>query len=252
MTPAEAQQRALQALEDFGGIPVVLQEDARLPNLAKIQIASSALPLHVLSYNPSAAAVLPYLVCFECGLARRTLLTAPDERFNVASTSETYSRVEKLVRQKKSVPPHMVATYSQMITDGLGVQLRSMPVGVRVDRDIHRDHPELHDQQRSAAERSMKENVGCLQPSICAQAPDLVFQATAAMNAAFALVWSRLWGEEPPIVPYRLAGLLARGEELLAVLDGIPESPTFDRELVSKWAALLGIDHLYQVGPIGL
>jgi hypothetical protein len=252
MTPAEAQQAALNELEELSGKSVVLQEDARLPNLAKVQIASGVRPVHVLSYNPAAALELPYLVCFQCGLAERTLRAAPDERFNVASTNETYRQVETLVRARKSIPDQMIASYSQLITDGLGTQLRSMPVGIRVDRALYQDHPELRDLQRAAAERSMKENVGCLHPSIRAQAPDLVLRATAGMNAAFALAWSRLWNEDAQNVPYRLAGFLEPGERLLDALDAIPDSPTHDRELVSKWAALLKIDHLYQVGPVGL
>jgi len=252
MKPTEAQQAALDALEELSGKPVVLQEDARLPNLAKIQIASGARPVHVLSYNPAAVPELPYLVCFQCGLAKRALRAAPAERFNVASTDDTYRQVEKLVREQKAVPANMIATYSQMITDGLGTQLRSMPIGIRVDRALYQDHPELRDLQRAAAERSMKENVGCLHPSIRAQAPDLVLRATASMNAAFALAWSRLWNEDDHNVPYRLAGFLEQGEMLLDALDAIPDSPTHDRELVSQWAALLKIDHLYQVGPVGL
>jgi hypothetical protein len=252
MTPAEAQQRALNDLEERSGKPVVLQEDARLPNLARIQIATAARPVHVLSYSPKSAAELPYLVCFQCALAKRAVLAAPDERFNVASTDATYRQVEKLVRGQKAIPDKMVATYSQMITDGLGTQLRSMPIGIRVDRAIYRDHPELHDMQQAAAERSMNDNVGCLHPSIRAQAPDLFIRATAGMNAAFASAWSTLWNEDAHSVPYRLAGFLEQGEELLAALDAIPDSPTHDRELVSKWANLLKIDHLYQVGPVGL
>jgi hypothetical protein len=252
MTPAEAQQRALNELEELGGKPVVLQEDARLPNLAKIQIATAARPVHVLSYNPAALPELPYLVCFQCELAKRSLLAAPDERFNVVSTDATYRQVEKLVRDQKAIPDKMVATYSQMITDGLGTQLRSMPIGIRVDRALYRDHPKLHDMQRAAAERSMKDNVGCLHPSIRSQAPDLFIRATAGMNAAFASAWSKLWNEDAHSVPYRLAGFLEQGEELLAALGAIPDSPTHDRELVSKWANLLKIDHLYQVGPLGL
>jgi hypothetical protein len=252
MTPAEAQQRAMNDLEDLSGKPVVLQEDTRLPNLARIQIATAARPIHVLSYSPKAAAELPYLVCFQCDLAKRAVLAAPDEKFNVASTDATYRLVERLVRDQKAVPENMIATYSQIITDGLGTQLRSMPIGIRVDRTLYRDHPELRDQQRAAAERSMKDNVGCLHPSIRAQAPELFVQATAGMNAAFASAWSGLWNEDAHRVPYRLAGFLEQGEELLAALDAIPDSPTHDRELVSKWANLLKIDHLYQVGPVGL
>lgn len=252
MKPAEAQQRALNELEELSGKPVVLQEDSRLPNLAKIQIASGLRPVHVLSYNPAAVPELPYLVCFQCGLAERSLQAAPDERFNVASTDETYRQIEKVVREQKAIPDTMISTYSQMITDGLGTQLRSMPIGIRVDRALYSDHPELRDLQKAAAERSMKDNLGCLHPSIRAQAPALVLRATTGMNAAFALAWSRLWNDDAHNVPYRLAGVMEQGETLLAALDSIPDSPTHDRELVSQWAALLKIDHLYQVGPVGL
>jgi len=252
MKPAEAQQRAINEIEELSGKPVVLQEDSRLPNLAKIQIASGLRPLHVLSYNPSAVCELPYLVCFQCGLAERSLRAAPDERFNVASTDETYKQIERVVREQKAIPDGMIATYSQMIADGLGTQLRSMPIGIRVDRALYRDHPELRDLQRATAERSLKENVGCLHPSVRAQAPALVLRATTGMNAAFALAWSRLWKDDAHNVPYRLAGLMEQGEILLGALDAIPESSTHDRELVSQWAALLQIDHLYKVGPGGL
>ena len=96
MTPLEAQQQALDVLEQIGGKPVVLKEDSQLPNQARIHIASSAEPVHVLSYNPTARSELPYLVCFQCGLAERGLKSAPDERFNVASTTYTYSRVQAI------------------------------------------------------------------------------------------------------------------------------------------------------------
>lgn len=252
MTPSQAQQQALNALEQLGGKPVVLQENGNLPNQSKIHIAAADEPVHVLAYNPAAAPELPYHVCFQCGMAERTMRSALDERFNVAGTAETYSRVQKLVRQKKAIPDHMVATYSQMITDGLGVQLRSMPIGIRIDRQLHEMRPELRGLQKTAAERSMKENVGCLHPSVRMLAPDKIFHATVGMNSAFALMWSRLWGDESHVVPYRLAGFLELGEQLLARLDGIPDSPTHDRELVGAWASLLGIEDLYQIGPVGL
>lgn len=252
MTPSEAQQRAINELEVLSCAPVVLREDARLANLAKIQLEAGGQPVHVLSYNPTVVSELPYLVCFQCGMATRAILAAQDERFNVASNEDTYKQIENLVRRQRAIPDHMIRIYSQMITDGLGTQLRSMPIGIRVDRSLYHDHPELRDLQRAAAERSMKDNVGCLHPSIRAQAPDLILRATACMNAAFALVWSRLWHDEAPNVPYRLAGFLAQGELLLDALDAISDSPNHDREVVSKWAALLKIDHLYEVGPVGL
>jgi hypothetical protein len=252
MTPAESQQRALDALEKLGGKPVVLRENADFPNHARIHIAAENEPAHVLTYKPAAAPELPYLVCFQCGLAERALRSARDERFNVASTPETYTRVQKLVRNKKTIPEDMVATYSQMITDGLGVQLRSMPIGIRVDRVLYETHPELRGMQRFIAERQLKESVGCLSPSIKEMAPELIFNASVGMNAALALEWSRLWNEDAHVVPYRLAGHVRLGERLLAALDAIPDTPHHDRELVSSWAEVLGVDSLYSIGPVGL
>lgn len=252
MSPSEAQQAALESLEQLGGKPVVLREQPQLSNHAKIHVAAADEHAHVLTYNPTAASQLPYLVCFQCGLAERALRSARDERFNVASTPETYSRVQRLVREKKTIPEEMVATYSQMITDGLGTQLRSMPVGIRIDRVLYQSQPELRGMQRVIADRQLKESVGCLSPSIKAMAPELIFNASVAMNAALALEWSRLWNDDAHVVPYRLAGHRAVGERLLESLDAIPDTPHHDRELVSLWAEILGVAGLYEIGPVGL
>jgi hypothetical protein len=139
-----------------------------------------------------------------------------------------------------------------MITDGLGVQLRSMPIGIQVDRVLYNAHPELRDMQRVIADRQLKESVGCLSPAIKEMAPELIFNASVGMNAALALAWSRLWNEDAHVVPYRLAGYVGLGERLLAALDAIPDTPHHDRELVSSWAEILGVDRLYPIGPIGL
>lgn len=252
MLPSDAQTQALDALEQLGGKPVVLREDAQLSNQARIHVASATEPAHVLTYNPAATHELPYLVCFQCSLAERALRSARDERFNVASTAETYSQVQKLVRDKQTIPEDIVATYSQMITDGLGVQLRSMPIGIRVDRVLYNAQPELRDMQRVIAERQLKESVGCLSPAIKEMAPEPIFNASVGMNAALALAWSRLWNEDAHVVPYRLAGYVGLGEKLLAASDAIPDTPHHDRELVSSWAEILGVDRLYQIGPVGL
>jgi len=252
MSPHEAQQAALESLEQLGGKPVVLREQPQLSNHAKIHVAAADEHAHVLTYNPTAASQLPYFVCFQCGLAERALRSARDERFNVASTPETYTRVQRLVREKKTIPDEMVTTYSQMITDGLGTQLRSMPVGIRIDRALYQSHPELRGMQRIIAERQLKESVACLSPSIKAMAPELIFNASVGMNAALALEWSRLWKEDAHMAPYKLAGHVALGEKLLTALDSIPATQHHDRELVSSWAEILGIDRLYEIGPVGL
>jgi hypothetical protein len=252
MTPAAAQQQALDTLEELGGKPVVLREAAALANHSVIHIAAASEPAHVLTYRSSATPELPYLVCFQVVMAARTLRAAPDERFNVASTPDTYIKVEKLVAKNTLIPPNMATAYTRMITDGLGTQLRSVPIGIRVDRSLHEEHPELRPMQRRVVEQQFTENAGVLSPSVRAFGPDMFIKASVGMNAAFAIAWSRLWGEAEHVAPYRLAGYMKLGEKLMAKLDSIPDSPTHDRELVSAWAELLGIDSLYRIGPVGL
>lgn len=72
MTPAEAQQAALDQLEHLGGKPVVLQANEQRSNQAKISLASSTQPAHVLPHNPAFVHALPYLVCFQCVTAERS------------------------------------------------------------------------------------------------------------------------------------------------------------------------------------
>jgi hypothetical protein len=252
MTPAETQEAVLNALEKLGGKPVVLQKDEKLSNKAKISLATAAQPVHVLTYHPAAVNELPYLVCFQCGLAERAIKTAADERFNVASTPNTYSQVENLVRGKNAIPENVVVSYTQMVADGLGTQLRSMPIGIRVDRAIFANHPELHEMQRTISHQQLQEEVACLSPTIRKMAPDLILNASVAMNAAHALALSRMWNDDACVVPYRLAGFESLGSQLLERMDSIPDSPTHDRELVTEWATLLGIADLFQIAPVGL
>lgn len=257
MTPTTCQQTALAAVERASGRPVILDADPKLPNEAVIRMATGAAPAHVLKYRTAAEPDLPYLICFQCGMALRAMLAPGDERFNVASTPSTYASVRKLVEEKNptwqgSMPEDVVAHYAKMVTDGLGTQLRSVPVAMRVDREIHDGQPVLRDMQRAVAERQLRENAGVLAPVVRENAPELLYLASASMNAAFAMFWSRLWGSDAILVPYKLAGLVETGEKLVSLLDTMPSDRMHDRELVSAWANTLGIDHLFEIGAVGL
>lgn len=257
MLPVECQRETLGAFERATGKPVVLAADQKLPHDAVIKIATGSAPAHVLKYRPTSERELPYLVCFQCEMALRAVLAPRDERFNVASTPATYTSVRKLVEERNpswrgSLPDHVVDEYTRMITDGLGTQLRSVPVGMRVDRQIHDQQLPLRPMQRMVVERQLQESAGILNPTVRENVPDLIFHASAGMNAATALFWSRLWGDDRFLVPYKLSGLVATGDKLVSFLDSIPGDRMHDRELVSGWAETLGVSHLFLVGPVGL
>jgi hypothetical protein len=63
--------------------------------------------------------------------------------------------------------------------------------------------------------------------------------------AAYALFADRLLGQTSYAIPYRAAGVLDLGAELLAILDKLPVEPARDRDLVDAWAAAIGMTGWY-------
>ena len=63
--------------------------------------------------------------------------------------------------------------------------------------------------------------------------------------AAYALFADRLPGKSAHATPYRAAGALDLGAELLAIVDRLPTDAAHDRELVDAWAAAIGMTGWY-------
>jgi hypothetical protein len=79
--------------------------------------------------------------------------------------------------------------------------------------------------------------------------PPEIFNATQAINTAYALFWAERL-ERPEISnPFRLAGFERQGEALMNVLNDVPHDPTHDCELIDRWADYLQIRALYQWLP---
>jgi hypothetical protein len=63
--------------------------------------------------------------------------------------------------------------------------------------------------------------------------------------AAYALFADRLLGKTTYAIPFRAAGALDLGAELLSILDKLPADAAHDRELVDAWAAAIGMTGWY-------
>src|SRR6185369_7773888 len=98
------------------------------------------------------------------------------------------------------------------MVNGLLLQLRSAPIGLRIDEWIRADYPELHHQQNVAAEKQLADNMMALSPQVRKMAPPLIFNANAGMNAAFATFWAKKLEDPRQVVPYVSTGHAERGE----------------------------------------
>ena len=241
-------QKVLDQVHEATGVPVIVQPDPSLTLLAKMTMARGSAPAHLISYNPRTASA-DYAICYQCGFILRVAGTPVEQRFEMAGTYRGRRDAEHLVNEQLR-PLGLNRTQRlgvrDRMFDGLILQLRSVPLGLRVDAWLSQEHSGLADQQRAMISHQLQENTSALGPDVRKMTPAKILTASATMNAAFAAFWSRQWADSALVAPYRLSGHLAEGEELLKILDTTPDTPAQDRDLIDGWGRRLGLDGWYE------
>jgi hypothetical protein len=255
MTLREVTRAVISLVEKASGCQVLVNEDRSLKTLAAARIARGTNKIHLISYNPSGVSEPDYLICFQCGFILRLFNIAAADRFDFAGTVEGRQSVYQLLtapdgpETKLQLPPESMATLRDQLFDGLMTQLRSMPIGFRVDSWIMREYPELSDLQQQAAVRQLQENLQVLSPEIKKIAPAKLLESTLAMNAAFAEFWAGRLADPRLALPYKAAGFAQAGGELLRLLGEVADDAAADRQLIDLWGKQLGLTSWYQWLP---
>lgn len=247
-------EKVMQQVDDVTGLPVLVNADPSLKLIATSTIARGSAAAHLISFNPAVSASADYVICFQCGFILRTFSVPASERVDLQGTWRGRKDAEKLLADhlrgsKLSLPKETKAYLRDQMFDGLLRQLRSVPIGLRVDSWIALEYPELADQQRTIIGRQLNENMAALSPEIRRFAPAKVFNANLAMNSAFAAYWARAWSDPPLLSPYRAMGSPGSGDLLLKSFDEIPDVPTSDRILMATWGDQLGLSGWCEFAP---
>lgn len=246
----ELQREFIGRVELASGKPVIMQCDPKFAGHATIRIARDDQPAHLLLHKKEHDAVLPYLVAFQCLLALRTIEADKESRFDLASKPNMAGDVLKMTQEhaKKNpnIPEHAIPQLANQFGNGLGWQLRSFPIAIRVDKQLYDNHPQLQPLQRKNIEQQLQEAMEALSPQIKQIAPQEIIDANASMSSAFTQFWADLWNEPALSTPFTAAGYKEIGEKLLALNTSILDDPNKDRELIDAWARVIGIDHWFQ------
>ena len=246
----ELQKQFLERVETASGKPVILQSDSKFAGHATIKVAGKEQPAHLLLYRPEHESALPYLVAYQCEFALRTIQAAPSAQFDLTARANMLPEVLELMQQhhqgKNDIPGSAVPQLAKRFGDGLGFQLRSMPIALRIDKLLHDHYPELTELQRESVDRQLQENMGALSPQAKALAPDRIIRPNASMNAAFAKSFSGLWNAPMIFAPYVATGYGDAAAALLALNEQIPTESDHDRELVEAWAKQTGLDRWFE------
>src|SRR5262249_44960846 len=146
----------LAEVERISSCPVLVTEDRSLQTLAVVRMARGGVATHTIAYNPTVISQPDYLIVYQCGFILRLFANPPSERWDLAPTPRGREIVQNLLSgpdgpaRKLHLSPPAVEKLRDQLFDGLMLQLRSIPVGLRVDAWILRDYPEFAPLQHSA------------------------------------------------------------------------------------------------------
>lgn len=254
MTLSETTRQVLRLVQDRSGIPVHVEPDLSLPGtiLARVVMARGALALHRVSYRPDSSSPPDYLICAQAGFILRLFDTPPEKRFDFAASPEGDAAIERLVKAHpvgKALPPQALPQLCQILRDGLLNHLRSIPLGMRVDRWLATEFPALAELQQASILRQLQDSVATLEPQHRQVSPQKIYAATEAVSAAFAAYWAGRLNQPQLALPFKAAGYLQAGQELLAIWESTPDVAENDRVIIDAWAEKLGIAGWYQWVP---
>ena len=238
----------LQRIETLSGRPVEFKPDSSLTLRATLQLARNGAPTHVLRYRP-ANEPLDYWVAYQAGYLLRLLELPPDERFNFAATGAAAGQVQELLATGQPMTDTDKATlpqFAQVTAHWAMMNLRSYAIGMRIDQWLANTYPALRESQAAGTDALQQENLQLLSKRMGSLSIPVPLLGPVAAYALFA---DRLLGSSLYAIPYRAAGVLDLGAELLAINDAMPPSAKHDRELVDAWAATIGMTGWYAWTP---
>ncbi len=227
------------------GKPVLIVDAPELNVLATIRRAGPEDSSHVLRIKDGEKRAADYLIVFQCHMALR------DGQEPRAVLRDNPAVREQVIREcvelQSQLPVAKAQELGSFIYDGLILQLRSMGPGLLVDRWIRQHCPDLQEAQEQAIEPEITNNLGALQPSIRANYPGTIYEASISMNAAYARFGGDLLGKPYLAVPYLSQGYGEKASRLIALAlgNGDPAKEPEDRQMIDSWARELGISGWY-------
>jgi hypothetical protein len=229
------------------GRPIHVLMDAELEVSASIQIARHGAAQHMLRVRPSEAA--DYFIANQVLFMLRLLELPVADRFDFSPALAADAAMAETLRGCLGPGGPEIRNDDPLVqnfTRWALMQLRSIPIGMRVDQQIFRDMPSLRASLQAGFKEQNQSNFAAIQRlEHLASLPRRYLWPAAA----YALFTDRLTGESLHAVPFEAMGLGQGGRDLLRLYDGTPSDAEHDRNLVDAWAVRLGLNGWYRWIP---
>ena len=240
------------------GIAVELREDNSLTGI--LAIAESAwrhnTSSHVIRYSGKDTIVIPHLVAHELehlSMEYKDRQVGRNRLF--ASSAKTREHAIRAIKNdifKASQRGYNESSLTSLMLEfinGLAQQLYSCPLDMLVEFRIYHDFPELVSNQLVSLDIISKNAYQAISnPDNKRLAPKIIFEASSAMNAAYALFIDYLYGQRTNYSKAYDYNSIAVGRELYDLWCDVMNDyhPGRDYELVDRFADVLRLKNWYE------
>ena len=245
----------MELVRDSTNTPVEVVEDTSLRVLAVVTTAKPGVPFHLVRINSNLGDA-DYVIAYQCGFLLRQAALPTEDRWQFRISPTGLHSVERMITgpggigPKHNLPRSAVAELAKHLSSGILVQLRSMPIGVRIDAWISAEYPSLAELQAASMKAQCATNTESLAPNVRAMTPPTIWRANIALNAAYASFASQTVHDDALTLPYESVGFRKEGQAIIDVLNEVPDAPSHDRELVDRIGKHLGISDWYEFLPV--
>jgi len=216
---------------------------------SEVHVARSNEPLHTLQYSPFYKQHKTHFIVSASKKIIRMYEVEESERYAPGvelGRKLPIKEEQDLERRVGGLQRKDLERLSIFVFHGLARQVSSMPVDLRVEREISLTLTKHSDLQRSYLERQVEDLKPHFLPQVGAFAPSRVYDATSSMNMALALEAADISGIEIPRI-MSSSKHLQKGRELVALLRQIQEPGLKgDRKAVDAWASKLELQGWYE------
>jgi hypothetical protein len=240
--------KLIASVEEVSGYRVTIDTIDGIQENAQMISARPGNPFHLIRVNTAHRRYADYIVAVQCGM----LLVMWSDPSKVPELVPDRAKCDYWGKRwsgskpMASLPPESALRMANLYLQGLIQQLHSLPMEIRVARLCFESCPGLREMQHELLTAHLRQLSEIFSPKIRQQLPQELFEKGAAMNAALAKAWGELAESRLPVIPYEATGYLEKGENLLAVIDTLPENTSENHVMtVDSWAEQLGMGSLF-------
>jgi hypothetical protein len=229
--------------------PVQFLRDDQAAGGIELRMARDGARFHHLRFADVDEA-LDYPLAWQAGFILRLYARPPAQRVELVEDPRIDRQVAFLVaagRPPGTVDRDHLATVSRTLANATLAHLRTLPVGLRIDDTIARDHPELADEQRLGVQHRLAALAAWATQDWDGLRVPLPLLAPLAATALHA---ERRFGLRDTLPLYDAAGALPDGQALLQAFDALPDDPAQDVALVESWIQGCGLIDSHRWLPV--